>query len=56
MLKLKERVGKVGEWKRLDLASLKRTKGEKAKRWWEEAKVEGRKRESGWEWEVRKEG
>lgn len=42
MAKLEERVGKVGVWKRLDLASLKRTKGMKAKRRWEEAKVEGR--------------
>ena len=34
----------MGVWKRLDLASLKRTKGTKAERWWEEAKVEGRER------------
>lgn len=36
-----ERVGKVGVWKRLDLASLKRTKGAKAKRG-SGRKVEGR--------------
>ncbi len=63
MPKLKEQVGKVGVWKRLDLASLKRTKAMKAKRQWEEAKVEGRdagegagRRGGGMEWEGGMEG
>lgn len=43
MPELTERVGKVGVWKRLDLALLKGTKGMQAIWGWEEAKVEGRK-------------
>lgn len=42
--KPKERVGKVGVWRRLDFGSLKRTEETKSKRRWEEAKVEGRGR------------
>lgn len=41
MTKLKARVGKVGVWKRLDLASLKRTEGTQAKKQWEEAEARG---------------
>lgn len=43
-----EQVGKVGVWKRRNLAIMfQRTKGMKAKRSWEEATVEGREPEEG---------
>lgn len=46
--KMTEQVGKVGVWKRWDLAILlQRTKGMKAKMMREEATVEGREPEKG---------